>query len=175
MTTIASLLVLLKLQKSILPNGKPKKNQYYQKVYYHASNESNDIKEVFVERIDFEKMIKYSADISAYLSQKINTQLKSQTIEDIMNQFKNADRTEDFLVEKAFKKHFDNTLKESEINILLPLFFNKLIEIDPHILEDKPVLDIPLRESFRVVADWFIYSKDKARSIPFTAENASKR
>ena len=164
-----------KLQKSILPNGKPKKNQYYQKVYYHASNESNDIKEVFVERIDFEKMIKYSDDISAYLSQKINTQLKSQTIEDIMNQFKNADRTEDFLVEKAFKKHFDNTLKESEINILLPLFFNKLIEIDPHILEDKPVLDIPLRESFRVVADWFIYSKDKARSIPFTAENASKR
>lgn len=164
-----------KLQKSILPNGKPKKNQYYQKVYYHASNESNDIKEVFVERIDFEKMIKYSDDISAYLSQKINTQLKSQTIEDIMNQFKNADRTEDFLVEKAFKKHFDNTLKESEINILLPLFFNKLIEIDPHILEDKPVLDIPLRESFRVVADWFIYSKDKARSISFTAENASKR
>jgi len=164
-----------KLHKSILPNGKPKKNQYYQKVYYYASDDSDEIKEVFVERIDFEKMIKYADDISAFLSEEINTQLESQAIEDIMNQFKNADRSEDFLVEKAFKKYFGDKLEEDEISTLLPLFFNKLIEIDPHILEDKPVLDIPLRESFRVMVDWFIFNKDKEHSIPVTAENASSR
>ena len=92
-----------------------------------------------------------------------------------MNQFKNADRSEDFLVEKAFKKYFGDNLEEDEISTLLPLFFDKLIEIDPHILEDKPVLDIPLRESFRVVVDWFIFNKDKEHSIPVTAENASSR
>jgi len=164
-----------KLHKSILPNGKPKKNQYYQKVYYYASDDNDEIKEVFVERIDFEKMIKYADDISAFLSEGINTQLESQAIEDIMNQFKNADRSEDFLVEKAFKKYFGDKLEENEISTLLPLFFNKLIEIDPHILEDKPVLDIPLRESFRVVVDWFIFNKDNEYSIPVTVENASSR
>ena len=163
-----------KLRKSILPNGKPKINQYYQKVYYHASDENDEIKEVFVERIDFEKMIKYADEITTYLSHEINTKLDPKPIEDIMNQFKNADRSEDFLVEKAFKKHFNDKIGADEITVLIPLFFDKLIEIDPHILDDKPVLDIPLRESFRVVVDWFIFSRDKEHPIPVTAENSSK-
>ncbi len=163
-----------KLRKSILPNGKPKVNQYYQKVYYYAPTENDEIKEIYVERIDFEKMIKHLDEIVSFLSHKAGIELSTQSIEDILQQFKNADRSEDFLVEKAFYTHFKEKLTADEINTLLPSFFNKLIEIDPHMLDDNPVLDIPLRESLRVVTDWVKYRLNKEPPIPVTAGAISK-
>jgi hypothetical protein len=47
----------------------------------------------------------------------------------------------------------------------MPAFFTKLVELDPDILLERPKLDIPLRESLRVVQDWihFDSSVDPAR------------
>jgi len=59
-----------KLKQSLLPNGKPKANNYYQKVFYFQPEGADEIKEVWVEQFDYEKAFKQSEAVAHFLSEK---------------------------------------------------------------------------------------------------------
>ena len=146
-----------KLRESILPNGKNKANAYYQKVFYYETDQDGDIKEVWIENFDFEKLLKDSEAIAQLLSLESSNPIEVSDIEDLLQSLKTAETSDELNVEKAFQAYIGNTLSKELIDSLIPKFFLKLIELDPDILLERPALNIPLRESLRIVSDWIDY------------------
>ena len=153
-----------KLHDTLLPNGKPLANKYYQKVYYHQPDGTDEIKEIWIENFDFEKAYKHNEEIAQFLSEKSGHHIDPETVGKLFNQLKNADPGPGFQMEKVFHDFLGDLLDEQQIEVLLPHFFTKLIEIDPDVLRERSGLDIPLRESLRIVADWVQYNDNSTES-----------
>ncbi len=163
-----------KLKESLLPNGKPKANNYYQKVFYYQPDGEVEIQEVWVEQFDYEKAFKQSEAIAQFLSEKSGRHLNTEPVENLFKHLKNADSGPGFQMEKVFQDFLGEYLDEERINALLPHFFTKLIEIDPDVLRDRSGLDIPLRESLRILADWVQYNDNSTDSAALVSPKQKK-
>ena len=163
-----------KLKQTLLPNGKPKANNYYQKVFYFQPEGADEIKEVWVEKFDYEKAFKQSEAVARFLSEKSGRHLDVVSVENLFNHLKNADPNPEFRMEKVFQDFLGDDLDEMQIDALLPHFFAKLIEIDPDILKDRSGLDIPLREGLRILADWVQYRDNSSESAALVSPQQKK-
>ncbi len=150
----------LKLRNSLLPNGKNKTNAYYQKVFYFQSEEDGPIKEIWVESINYEKSLKHSEEIADELSQITGISISEPKVTELLSYLKNAETSDEFNVERAFADYLGDELDEDTIEQALPGFFTKLVHLDPELLLEKPSLDIPLRESIRILADWVVKQQE---------------
>ena len=143
-----------KLLSTPLPNGRPKVNQYYQKVFYYQEPETGNIREVYVEYLDYEKGLKQIEDLVASLSEVSGVDLPAAKVEAILQQLKSGDRGSDFQVGRLFEEAFSSLVPGEAIEPMLTAFFLRMIAHNPEVLRTYPELDIPLRESLRVIADW---------------------
>jgi len=57
-------------------------------------------------------------------------------------------------IPEIFRKHAGGEIDPRTLAKGLDAFFRKAIEIDGDMLHDLPVLDVNLRESLRVAAEW---------------------
>lgn len=150
-----------KLLETPLPSGELRINQFYQKVFYYSPEGSEDIKEVWVEYISYDRLTRHSTEIAAALSESTGLEITEEQTETLLTRFRNTDRTSSFQPVAVFEGVFGEKMDRETIEQTLPVFFRTLVELDPEILRDTPRLDIPLRESLRVLADWI-----ELRDIP---------
>ena len=143
-----------KLSETPLPNGESRANQFYQKIFYYQADEASDIEEIWVEYIDYEEMVTHSTVLAECVGSVTGTDVTSEVMESILTTLKNADRYGNFDVKGPFKTHLGETLTDEKLEAILPNFFAKIVELDEDLLRKRPVLDIHLRESLRVIADW---------------------
>lgn len=143
-----------KLKNTPLPNGQPRVNQFYQKVYYYQDPKEDKIHEIWVEYFDYDKAIDESVQLASLLSESYGSPVTEEETIDILTRFKNIDRGSDFNVLAPFKAVLGEDLDEAAMLAAMPAFFEKMVEIDPDILLERSKLDIPLRESLRIVRDW---------------------
>ena len=146
----------LKLRNSLLPNGKNKANAYYQKIFYFQAQEDSPIKKIWVESINYEKSLKHSEEIAGELSQIAGLSIPEPKVNDLLSYLKNAETSDEFNIERAFAEYLGEELDEEAIEQILPGFFTKLVHLNPELLLEKPSLDIALRESNRILADWVV-------------------
>jgi len=163
-----------KLKESLLPNGKPRANNYYQKVFYYQPEGTVEIQEIWVEQFDYEKAFKQSEVVARFLSEKSGRRLDTESVENLFNHLKNADPGPGFQMEKVFQDFLGEYLDEERINALLPHFFTKLIEINPDVLRKRSGLDIALRESLRILADWVQYNDNSTESAALVSPQQKK-
>ena len=163
-----------KLRSSILPNGKSKANAYYQKVFYYEAEQGGNIQEVWVENFDFEKLLKDSETIARVLSLESPNPIEVSAVGSLLHSLKTAETSDEFNVEKAFAAYLGDTLSAESIDALIPHFFLKLIELDPDVLLEGPALNIPLRESMRIVADWIDYENTALPQKAVASHQSSK-
>ncbi|MDX2110977.1 MAG: carboxy terminal-processing peptidase [Verrucomicrobiota bacterium] len=141
-----------KLLSSTLPNGMPKANNFYQKVYYYQATPDDPIKEIYIDYLDYEKAQKSTATIAAALSAKLGDTVSTENLNKFFNYMHTADLGRDPQVEKNFASNLG--LPESQSTPLLPTLFREIVQLDKDALKTVPTLDIPLRESLRVMVDW---------------------
>lgn len=143
-----------KLRNTPLPNGLARENQFYQKVFYYKDPEQNEIHEIWVEYFDYEKALDQLDVFTNLLSANYGNDISSAQMTDILTRFKNADRGSDFDVLDPFRAAIGEDLDEKAMLSAMPSFFMKMVEVDPDVLLERSKLDVPLRESLRVVRDW---------------------
>lgn len=143
-----------KLANALLPNGLPRANNFYQKIYYHQEEAGSDIKEIYVENLDYEKALKSSATIAEVLSDSLGLQIEESKLHAFLQYMRSADRGSDIQVELKFAELIGIGTDGNKANTALALLFREMIKLDPRALEENPVLDVHLRESLRVVMDW---------------------
>jgi carboxyl-terminal processing protease len=143
-----------KLASTPLPNGEQRANQFYQKVFYYQASEDEKIHEIWVEYFDFEKALDEVEAITGVLNESSGLEISTGQVAEILTRFKNKDRWTDFNVMDPFTAVLGEDVDEATILAAMPAFFTKLVEVDPDILLERSKLDIPLRESLRIVRDW---------------------
>jgi carboxyl-terminal processing protease len=142
----------VQLHEGVLPNGKPRANNYYQKIYYFE-DAKKDIHAVNVETFNFESALRKSADVAAAMGKCLGRDVKEATATEILRRFRNSDPGSNFDVEATFKE-FMPELTDAELGLLLPAFFKELVTSDPDVLDEDNRFDIDLREAVRVSVDW---------------------
>ena len=150
-----------KLRSTLLPNGRPKQNQYYQKIFYYEPEENGPIEKIWVENFDYEKIFRHASEVAAHLSAEIGVEFETEVMKQVLGGLKNAYRSSDFLIDRHFEEHFGDMLPAEQIDALIPKFFFKLIAIDPEVIADRSALDIHLRESLRIVSDWLSFERGR--------------
>lgn len=143
-----------KLANALLPNGLPRANNFFQKIYYHQPEPTADIKEVFVENLDYEKALKSSASLAKSLSEATGQEISEAKLRTFLQYMRSADRGTDIQVETKFAELIGLPIADNQANAALAILFKELIVLDPGALDENPVLDVHLRESLRVVMDW---------------------
>ncbi|MEX0331790.1 MAG: carboxy terminal-processing peptidase [Puniceicoccaceae bacterium] len=143
-----------KLASTPLPGGRERANQFYQKVFYYQEAPGEKIHEIWVEYFDYDKALEESEALAATLQEASGIELSKEDTEEILTRFKNKDRGTDFNVLDPFTAVLGEDIDKPALLEAMPAFFTKLVEIDPDILLERSKLDIPLRESLRIVRDW---------------------
>lgn len=150
-----------KLRTTPLPDGRLRPNAYYQKYYYHEDQEGF-IHEIYVEHFDYEKAGKHAAEFAQILADRTGKEIDETQVGELLDHFKNVDGGSEFDVEGTFAEYLGQSLETADIEKVLPVFFRKMVEIDPEIVARHPSLDIHLRESLRIVADWVELRQERA-------------
>ncbi len=141
-----------KLLETPLPNGQSRINHFFQKVFYYQSPSGGKIHEIYVENFDYEKALLAVEQLVAVLSAEYGRPIPAEGLEKFLIYMNTADTGRDLQVEKIFTDYLG--LEEGKAGSLLSRLFYQLVQIDPDIVKTEPDLDIPLRESLRVLADW---------------------
>lgn len=161
-----------KLLETPLPNGESRANKFYQKVFYYQAEETSDIEEIWVEYIDYEEMVNYAKELADSIGPILDQEVTAEVMESILTTLKNADRYGEFDVKGPFETHLGETLTDEKLDALLPAFFTKIVELDEDLLRERPVLDIHLRESLRVIADWIDLAEATSSEASIAATKA---
>lgn len=152
-----------KLRNAYLPNGKLKPNQYHAKVFYYQPEVDGEIKEIWIEHFDYEKLLKHSNELSALLSEKTNKTLDPKDLEALLTQLKNRDRSTEIHLDQIFQKQYADVLTVEEIDKALPELIVAFIEKDPDIVDGRPPFDIVMREGLRILVDWIEYNNQSVK------------
>jgi carboxyl-terminal processing protease len=149
------------LHEGVLPNGRPRADNYYQKIYYFEDADKN-IHPIKVETINYESALRKCDEVASVMSDVIGTKVKPETAKEILQHLQSSDPGSNFDVEGTFIEYMPK-LKKGDLDKLLPAFFHKLVELDPDVVDDDVRFDIEMREASRVSADWAtLLSKGKA-------------
>lgn len=143
-----------KMRTTMLPNGLPRAGQVFQKVFYYLNPATQDIKELWIERLDYETARTHTEALTATLSEATGTTIPAEDVTALLLYLEHADRSTEFQLEAAFERFLGEHASRETLVAALPAFFTRLVELEPTMLDDVPELDIPLREGLRVVADW---------------------
>ncbi len=140
------------LRDTLLPDGRQRAGSYYQKIYYHQ-DDMGHIHPVRVEAFNYETVLRRSEEVTEVISKALGKEISNETTQDILRAFRNSDLGTDFNVDKVFGQYLPE-LGDEQLDALLPLFYAKLVEIDPDAVDESDRFDVPLREAARVAADW---------------------
>jgi carboxyl-terminal processing protease len=151
------------LHEGVLPNGRPRANNYYQKIYYYE-DENGEIHAVNVEKFSFESALRKSAEIAGVMTKSLGHEVKEETAVGILRRFRNSDPGADFNVEATFKE-FMPDISDKDLDKFLPEFFKELVKIDPDVLDDEDRFDIDQREALRVAVDWIRTLDEKPEAV----------
>lgn len=144
-----------KLASTPLPNGEPRANQFYQKVFYYQPDPDDEIHEIWVEYFDYDKAMDFADELAELLTDRLSTEITEDEMTVILREFKNLDRASEFDVFTSFENILgEDKVQRDELSEAFPAFFTKLVDIDPDVIRDTSKLDVAKRESLRVIADW---------------------
>ncbi len=142
------------LRANPLPDGESRVNRYYQRVFYFETEPDGEIREIWVEHFNYHDALAHSADLAKRLSEEIGEEITEAEMEAVLTTLRNADPGAEFNPIEPFETLFGDRVERAAIEAALPAFFTALIEIDDTVLRDSALLDIPLRESLRIIVDW---------------------
>ncbi len=162
-----------KLHNTPLPGGVPRANNFYQKVFYYQAPDEDKIHEIWVEYFDYEKALKDVPEIATLLADASGLDISEEQTTEILTRLKNTDRGADFNILEPFKAVLGEEVADDKILQAMPAFFTKMVDVDPDILLERAKLDVPLRESLRIVFDW-IHNDSKVDPAHDTSRIAAK-
>ncbi|MFP4540564.1 MAG: carboxy terminal-processing peptidase [Opitutales bacterium] len=165
-----------KLAETPLPNGKPRANQLFQKVFYYQETPASDIEEIWIEYINYDEMLDHAAELAETFSAATDYEVSEEQMTQILTHLKNEDRLGEFDPGEPFRLALEDALTEEMLEAGLPVFFRAIVELDDDILRERPILDVQLRESLRITSDWIELTRgEPSESILALAEMAEAR
>lgn len=139
-----------------LADGAPCANRYDHGIFYYPDPDNGKIHAIPVAALDLEDCRAAAVALAEAWTAATGISLDAVRVRailaDLAHQREYPDPGVD--VPALFRRHCADPLDESQLTTGLTAFFRAAIEADGDLLRDLPQLDISLRESLRLAADW---------------------
>ena len=156
------------LRSRMLPDGTPCVNRFYWNVYYYETSPGGTIRTIPVDKLDLDACAADAASLAEVWTKATSWPIANDRVTSILADLKlrrdSAGATAG--VPGIFRKHAGGKIDQRTLAKGLDAFFRKAIEIDGDMLHDLPVLDVNLRESLRIAADWALNISPGIESPP---------
>jgi carboxyl-terminal processing protease len=131
-------------------------NQYDRGIFYYQDAPDSPIRDIAIDALNLDVGRAAAAELSVAWTKATSTPLETARVRailaDLQNQRENPDP--EFVLPALFLRHLDAPLDDAALARGITAFFRAAIELQPHLLRDMPPLDVVLRESLRLAADW---------------------
>jgi carboxyl-terminal processing protease len=144
------------LRTRTLPDGSSCVNHFFWNVFYYEVAPGGLIREVRIDALDFEAFTADRAALAGAWTQATKLPMPDAQAAAILADLKRRRRTPEEApdVPAIFRRQ---TGAQMDAHILadgIEAFLKKAIELDGDVLRERPGMDVSLRESLRVAADW---------------------
>jgi len=143
-----------KLRSTPLPDGRPRANQFYQKVFYYEAPDGDRIHDIWIDSFNYDRALRHAEELAEVVGARTGMEIAPEQMTDILTRLRNADRGADFDVLAPFLTVLGEATGRDALLEAMPAFFTRLVELDPDVLLERAKLDIHLREGLRIVRDW---------------------
>ena len=166
------------LRARTLPDGSSCVNHFFWNVFYYELSPGGRIREIRVDALDFEACTLNRAPLAAAWTRATNMPLADGQVAAILADLKRRSRTPDEAPEipAVFRKQTGTDVSDRMLAAGMDAFFKQAIELDGEVLRERPGLDVSLRESVRIAADWARLQPESplARMFRTAADAAAK-
>jgi carboxyl-terminal processing protease len=144
------------LRARTLPDGSPCVNHFFWNVFYYELAPGGPVREVRIDSIDFGAFAADRASLAGAWSRATNLPMADAQVAAILADLKHrgpaADEAPD--VPAVFRRQMGAEMDERILAAGMDAFVRKAIEFDGDVLRERPGMDVSLRESLRIAADW---------------------
>ena len=162
-----------KLRATPLPDGSPRADRFHQKVFYHFDEADEEIVEIWVENINYERLLEDAEVLAEAMDGVLPQAVDAEEMTQILQRFNSLDGASTFDATAPFREVLgENPFPTEATNDVLSAFFGAVIDAEPDIVDDRMPFDIVLRESLRVVGDWLEIENPEQYARPAIAVKA---
>jgi hypothetical protein len=144
------------LRARTLPDGASCVNHFFWNVFYYELTPGGLIREIRVDAIDFEACAANRAPLAVAWTHATKLPLADGQVAAILADLKHRGRNSDEApdIPAVFRKQMGTDVSDRLLAAGMDAFFKQAIELDGEVLRERPGLDVSLRESLRLAADW---------------------
>jgi hypothetical protein len=144
------------LRARTLPDGSSCVNHFFWNVFYYELTPGGRIREIRVDAIDFEACAANRAPLAGAWKLATNLPLADDQVAAILADLKRRSRTPDEApdIPAVFRKQTGTDISDRMLAAGMDALFKQAIELDGEVLRERPGMDVSLRESLRIAADW---------------------
>jgi len=144
------------LRARTLPDGSSCVNHFFWNVFYYEPSPGGRIREIRVDSLDFEAIALNRAPLAEAWAGATGLPLADAQVAAIVADLKHRSRNPDEAPEvpAIFRGQMAPGVEEHLLGAGIDAFIRKAIELDGEVGREHPGLDVSLRESLRVAADW---------------------
>ena len=156
------------LRARTLPDGSSCVNHFFWNVFYYELTPGGRIREIRVDALDFEACAANRAPLVAAWTRATNLPLADDQVAAILADLKRRSRTPDEApdIPAVFRKQTGADISNRLLAAGMDAFFKQAIELDGEVLRERPGLDVSLRESLRIAADWARIQPESPQAQP---------
>ncbi len=144
------------LRARTLPDGSSCVNHFFWNVFYYELSPGGRIREVGVNSLDFDALAADPGSLAAAWKRATSLPLADGQVAAILADLRRRSRTPDEATDipAIFRQQTGPEIAALVLAAGMDAFFKKAIELDGEVLREHPGLDVSLRESLRIAADW---------------------
>jgi len=155
------------LRSRRLASGAPCAGRFEWNVYHHVGADGR-IREIKVDRLDYDAVPGEADALAAAWTSTVGTAPAPGKIQAVLADLRARQRSRDEApdIPAVFRTHLGAGLTPAALASGMDAFFQTAAELDGDALRDHPSLDVPLRESLRIAADWARLQHEPSPAIP---------
>ena len=131
-------------------------NQFDRGLFYGATEPSGPIRDIAITALDLDACRAAAPQLAAAWTKATEHPIAVEHVRAILADLESQRENPDPALDTAalFRRHLGAPLDEGALGRGLSAFFRCAVELQPHLLHDMAPLDVALRESLRLAADW---------------------
>jgi carboxyl-terminal processing protease len=144
------------LRARTLPDGSSCVNHFFWNVFFYEVEPGGQVREVRIDTLDFDAFAADRAALAGVWTQATNLPMTEAQAAAILADLKDRRQSPDEAPEvpAIFRRQTGAQVDARLLTAGMEAFLKKAIELDGDVLRERPGMDVSLRESLRIAADW---------------------
>ena len=147
-------------------DGSPLANRLLHDTFYYRASDESEIRAIPLDTFDWDVVLGQAAALTETWIQNAGGPADEAALRAALTALKlrDPDAPEAVPALAIFRNHLGESLDEPRLQAAVDALLKKAAEFDVDVLQDQRPLDVHLRESLRLAADWVRWQQDKKPS-----------